>query len=34
MRLLMRMMACGSEHSTWKDGWPQPGDEEKGKEGA
>lgn len=32
-RLLMVMSECGEEHWIWKEGWPQPGEEEKGKEG-
>ena len=29
----MVMMEYGEEHWSWKEGWPQPGDEEKGKGG-
>lgn len=29
----MEIVECGVEHLTWKAGWPQPGEEEKGKEG-
>lgn len=29
----MEIVECGVEHFTWKAGWPQPGEEEKGKEG-
>lgn len=33
-RLLMEMMECVGEHWIWKEGWPQPGAVEKGKERA
>lgn len=33
MKLLMEMMACGNEHWIWKDGCPQPGYDENGKDG-
>ena len=32
--LLMEMTEWGEEHFSWKEGWPQPGDTEKGKGGA
>lgn len=32
-RLLMEMKEWGVEQVRWKDGWPQPGVEEKGKGG-
>lgn len=31
--LLMEMVACEDEHWSWKNGWPQPGENEKGKGG-
>lgn len=30
-RLLIVIVECGWEHFIWKEGWPQPGEEEKGK---
>lgn len=33
VKLLTEMRACEGEHWIWKEGWPQPGDEEKGKGG-
>lgn len=32
-RSLMEMIECGVEHLIWKEGWPQPGEDEKGKAG-
>ena len=32
-RLLMEMVEWGAEHLIWKEGWPQPGEEEKGNGG-
>ncbi|GAB4839917.1 hypothetical protein Ancab_020627 [Ancistrocladus abbreviatus] len=32
-RLLMEIREWGEEHWIWKEGWPQPGEEEKGKGG-
>ena len=30
---MIEITACEGEHWIWKEGWPQPGDEEKGKGG-